>query len=179
MSRLVTEGTGCQSTAGGERGVTAEMGYASQVGERLRNIRLQKGLSLHDVQSASKMEFKASVLGAYERGERSISVPRLERLARLYQVPVDHLLPRRGDETEIPLEMALEKLRIDLRELERRDDPEGQVLQRYLNLVQIRRNDFNGKVLTIRGDDLRVLASVLDMTLDELAQRIEDLGVKA
>ena len=156
------------------------MSYASMVGERLRNIRLQKGLSLHDVQSASKMEFKASVLGAYERGERSISVPRLERLARLYQVPVDHLLPRTdGSEEGIPLEMSLEKLKIDLRRLERSDDPDGVVLQRYLNLVQIRRNDFNGKVLTIRSEDLRVLASVLDMSLDALANKIDDLGVKA
>ena len=156
------------------------MSYASMVGERLRNIRLQKGLSLHDVQSASKMEFKASVLGAYERGERSISVPRLERLARLYQVPVDHLLPRTdGSDEGIPLEMSLEKLKIDLRRLERSDDPDGVVLQRYLNLVQICRNDFNGKVLTIRSEDLRVLASVLDMSLDALANKIDDLGVKA
>jgi transcriptional regulator with XRE-family HTH domain len=154
--------------------------YASMVGERLRNIRLQKGLSLHDVQNASKMEFKASVLGAYERGERSISVPRLERLARLYQVPVDHLLPRTdGAEEGVSLEMSLEKLKIDLRRLEKSNDPDGVVLQRYLNLVQIRRNDFNGKVLTIRSEDLRVLASVLDMSLDALAQKIDELGVKA
>ena len=32
-------------------------------------------------------EFKASVLGAYERGERAISVARLQRLARFYGVP--------------------------------------------------------------------------------------------
>jgi transcriptional regulator with XRE-family HTH domain len=154
--------------------------YAALVGERLRNIRLQKGLSLHDVQNASKMEFKASVLGAYERGERSISVPRLERLARLYQVPVDHLLPRTdGSEESIAQEMSLEKLKIDLRRLERSNDPDGVVLQRYLNLVQIRRNDFNGKVLTIRSEDLRVLASVLDMSVDALASKIDELGVKA
>ena len=42
----------------------------------------------------SEQEFKASVLGAYERGERAISVPRLQRLAKLYDVPVDNLLPR-------------------------------------------------------------------------------------
>ena len=36
------------------------------------------------------------MLGAYERGERAISVPRLQRLARFYNVPVDQLLP--GDE---------------------------------------------------------------------------------
>ena len=34
------------------------------VGERLRSIRRQKGLSLHDVEARSGMEFKASVLGA-------------------------------------------------------------------------------------------------------------------
>ena len=72
--------------------------YAEQVGERLRNIRLQKGLSLHDVEERSDKEFKASVLGAYERGERSISVPRLQRLAIFYGVPVDHLLPKLGPE---------------------------------------------------------------------------------
>lgn len=157
------------------------MTYAELVGERLRNIRLQKGLSLHDVQSASKMEFKASVLGAYERGERSISVPRLERLARLYQVPVDHLLPRGEDQSErgSSAEMSLDKVRIDLRRLERNDDPHSAVLQRYLNLVQIKRNDFNGKVLTIRTDDLRVLASVLDMSVDGLSERLEELGVRA
>ena len=53
------------------------------VGERLRAIRRQKGLSLHDVEARSRTEFKASVLGAYERGERAISVPRLMRLADL------------------------------------------------------------------------------------------------
>ena len=59
-------------------------------------IRRQKRLSLQDVEAASTQEFKASVLGAYERGERAISVPRLQRLARFYNVPVDQLLP--GDD---------------------------------------------------------------------------------
>ena len=68
--------------------------YARRVGERLRAIRRQKRLSLHEVEAASGQEFKASVLGAYERGERAISVPRLQRLARFYNVPVDQLLPQ-------------------------------------------------------------------------------------
>src|SRR4029077_16732323 len=67
--------------------------YAKRVGERLRAIRKQKDLSLQDVEQASREEFKASVLGAYERGERAISVPRLQRLAKFYNVPVDRLLP--------------------------------------------------------------------------------------
>ena len=68
-------------------------GYGKAVGERLRHIRRQKRLSLQEVESISGQEFKASVLGAYERGERAISVPRLQRLAKFYKVPVDQLLP--------------------------------------------------------------------------------------
>src|SRR2546421_9461018 len=75
--------------------------YARRVGERLRAIRKQKGLSLQEVESASNQEFKASVLGAYERGERAISVPRLQRLARFYNVPVDQLLPRDASEIDL------------------------------------------------------------------------------
>src|SRR5690349_15863658 len=75
---------------------TAGTPYGRKVGTRLRAIRRQKRLSLQDVEAASSQEFKASVLGAYERGERAISVPRLQRLARFYRVPVDQLLP--GDD---------------------------------------------------------------------------------
>jgi transcriptional regulator with XRE-family HTH domain len=156
--------------------------YAEQVGERLRNIRLQKGLSLHDVEERSGKEFKASVLGAYERGERSISVPRLQRLAIFYGVPVDHLLPRLGPE---PADGAAEAeseaaapLCIDLEALEARREPEARTLGRYLSLIQMQRGDFNGKVLTIRRDDLRVLAAILDQSPGGLVARLTDLGLR-
>ena len=70
--------------------------YSFKVGERLRLVRRQKRMSLQEVEAESGHEFKASVLGAYERGERAISVPRLSRLAHFYDVPVGQLLPR-GD----------------------------------------------------------------------------------
>jgi transcriptional regulator with XRE-family HTH domain len=70
-----------------------ERGYVIKVGAWIRSIRRQQQLSLQDVEAASDHEFKASVLGAYERGERAISVPRLQRLARFYRVPVDQMLP--------------------------------------------------------------------------------------
>ena len=70
--------------------------YNETVGRRLRSIRKQKGLSLQDVEAESAQEFKASVLGAYERGERSLSLPRMQRLAAFYGVPVDQLLPDAG-----------------------------------------------------------------------------------
>jgi transcriptional regulator with XRE-family HTH domain len=155
--------------------------YAEQVGERLRNIRLQKGLSLHDVEERSVKEFKASVLGAYERGERSISVPRLQRLAIFYGVPVDHLLPRLAAEPTDGAGAATSEekpLCIDLEALEARREPEARTLGRYLSLIQMQRGDFNGKVLTIRRDDLRVLAAILDQSPGGLVARLTDLGLR-
>src|SRR5580704_17419357 len=73
--------------------VTTSDGYAREVGIQLRLVRQRLRLSLQAVESMSEQEFKASVLGAYERGERAISVPRLQRSAKLYDVPVDQLLP--------------------------------------------------------------------------------------
>ena len=67
--------------------------YSKRVGETLRAARRQKKMSLQEVEGLSSQEFKASVLGAYERGERAISVPRLWRLARFYGVEVCDLLP--------------------------------------------------------------------------------------
>ena len=80
-----------------EQEEAARIAYARAVGARLRAMRKQMRLSLQAVEAMSDQEFKASVLGAYERGERAISVPRLQRLAKLYDVPVDQLLPPDDD----------------------------------------------------------------------------------
>jgi transcriptional regulator with XRE-family HTH domain len=157
--------------------------YAQQVGDRLRNIRLQKGLSLHDVEERSTKEFKASVLGAYERGERSISVPRLQRLAMFYGVPVDHLLPRGtggGPSTngDAPADLLSESVCIDLQALEENSEPEARTLSRYLALIQMQRGDFNGKMLTIRRDDVRALAAILDQSPEGLVRRLAELGIR-
>jgi len=154
----------------------------AMVGERLRSIRRQKGLSLHDVEARSGMEFKASVLGAYERGERAISVPRLLRLAEIYQVPGDQLLPR-GTEVDVDLsqrdDVFDEGFTIDLERLRDLDDAEASVLSRYAETIQLQRQDFNGRLLTIRRDDLRVLAAVLGRRAEELARRLDELGLRA
>jgi transcriptional regulator with XRE-family HTH domain len=157
--------------------------YAQQVGDRLRNIRLQKGLSLHEVEERSTKEFKASVLGAYERGERSISVPRLQRLAIFYGVPVDHLLPR-GDggdpqsNGDAPADMLSDSVCIDLQALEEKNEPEARTLSRYLALIQMQRGDFNGKVLSIRREDVRALAAILDQSPEGFVRRLAELGIR-
>jgi transcriptional regulator with XRE-family HTH domain len=162
--------------------------YAQAVGSRLRAVRRQKRLSLQAVEKASGEEFKASVLGAYERGERTISVPRLQRLAQIYDVPVDQLLP---SDSSNPLNRASQlgsarsngsdrrnrKVTIDLVRLNEARGPERDLLRHFLASVQVQRQDFNGKVLTIREDDLRVIASMFGRNIDALVGRLEELGL--
>jgi len=163
--------------------VELDSAYIAQVGERLRSIRRQKRMSLLDVEAASGKEFKASVLGAYERGERAISVPRLQRLASLYAVPVAQLLPA-GDEVsegdDRSLGMALgtrTAMTIDLERLRDLEGTEAELVNRYLRGIQVQRQDFNGKVLTVRSDDLRALACMLGVASDAAVSQLEDLGL--
>lgn len=154
---------------------------SAHIGERLRAIRRQQGLSLHDVEARSGQEFKASVLGAYERGERALSVGRLMRLAELYDVPPDQLLPKNGAEVEIDLTRAdttPSTMTLDLVRLNQLEHPDAAVLSRYAATIQRQREDFNGRMLTIRRDDLRVLAAVLGRKPEEFSDHLHQLGLR-
>lgn len=156
--------------------------YLIRVGERLRSIRKQKRLALQDVEAKSGQQFKASVLGAYERGERAISVPRLQGLARFYNVPVDQLLPVDDDpgfegNSAADLRGVTRNVTIDLQSLENLSGPEATMLTRYLTMIQMQRQDFNGKMLTIRNDDLRAIACMLGVGHDTAGGYLDDLGL--
>jgi transcriptional regulator with XRE-family HTH domain len=137
------------------------------------------------VEEASGREFKASVLGAYERGERIISVLRLQRLAQLYGVPVDQLLPRPAgpDLDSRPSSNGQhpfadqEPVTIDLLRLAALEAPEKDVLHRYVTMIQIQRGDFNGKVITIRREDVSALGRVFERDEAAMRSRLRDLGL--
>lgn len=153
--------------------------FTRLVGERLRSIRQQKNLSLNEVEQQSDDEFKASVLGAYERGERSISVPRLERLARFYDVTVDQLLPRdrnRVDDNQTSGSVPT-KLRIDVAKLLILPDHKFKLLASFLRLIQVQRQDFNGKVITVREDDIRAIAVMLGVNVEDVGAKLGELDL--
>ena len=149
--------------------------YAVRLGDRLRRVRQQQGLSLHDVESRSGGDLKASVVGAYERGERAVSITRLHRMADFYRVPVAELLPLPGAPANIATEAAPE-LVIDLVALEARRDTEP-ALARYAEAIQSRRGDYNGRVFTVRAGDLEMLAAVLAASPEELRSRLAATGI--
>src|ERR1700733_2791923 len=184
-----------------EQEEAARIAYARAVGARIRAMRKQMRLSLQAVEAMSDQEFKASVLGAYERGERAISVPRLQRLAKLYDVPVDQLLPQDDDanrwgpagergegngQAESPARARRqlrpwdghEKVPIDLTKLNSVSGPERDLLRRFLSMIQVQRQDFNGRMITIRAEDLRAIACLFGVTPDAMGRRLDELGLR-
>lgn len=135
--------------------------YARAVGACLRRARQQLRLSLQAVEAMSSQEFKASVLGAYERGERAISVPRLQRLAMLYNVPVDLLLPaperpitsrERDDAPGAPVDLD--------EQINSVSGPEREILRRFIRMIQAQRRN-GGSGTSIRSEDVRAIELLL------------------
>src|SRR6185436_9177026 len=84
---------------GGETAVTnstddedSPSAFSVEVGQRLRAVRRARELSLDDVERTSGGRWSASVVGAYERGFRNLSLPRLRELADFYGVLMGILL---------------------------------------------------------------------------------------
>jgi hypothetical protein len=107
------------------------------------------------VESYTNGEFKASVVGAYERGERALSVQRLVRLAEIYAVPPIDLLPvLSSDRTSV----------IDLDALagSRGDD----LIDRFLAAIQFLRKE--GSPDEVRDSDKAVIASLIESSVDAM-----------
>ncbi|HVT78643.1 MAG TPA: transcriptional regulator [Acidimicrobiales bacterium] len=171
----------------------ADANYSLRVGHRLRAVRKQRNLSLQAVEARSEGEFRASVLGAYERGERAISVARLQRLAALYDVSVDYLLPGHAD-AAVTLDLRETAVAgappswpvagdegppvvIDLDGLERLPADERELIGRYVGMIQVKRQDFTSRRIAIRRDDLRALAFLFETTPAIMRRRLDQLGV--
>lgn len=170
--------------------------YAKAVGSRLRAVRFELHLSLQRVDALSEREFRTSVLGAYERGDRAISLPRLQRLAMLYEVPLQRLLPHdpasgqdavsgrrltksgvRQSRERASSEMPARGTTIDLVKLNTIQGPEHDVLVPYLAAIQEMRRHFQGPTITIRSEDLRVIACLVGVAPEGMNLRLERLGV--
>nr|WP_284287153.1 hypothetical protein [Angustibacter aerolatus] len=88
-------------------------------------------------------------------------------------MPVSALLPDAGSGSVVE---APPRLVIDLERLGSVPAERAGPLARYASTIQSQRGDYNGKVLSIRQDDLRTLAVIYDMPPAMLAEEPHRLG---
>ena len=160
-------------------------GYGRRVGERLRLDPPAEGPSLQDVEATSDRSSRRRCSAPTSGASGPSPVPRLQRLAPFYNVPVDQLLPRRrrsdrrsdldrsrrrpaGDTSRSRSTCAAARAR---RRSRRRA---ADALPR---MIQVQRQDFNGRMLTIRRDDLRAIACILDTPSTDAVDRSTTLGL--
>ena len=148
--------------------------YAKALGAKLRAIRTQQGLSLHGVEDKSQGRWKAVVVGSYERGDRAVTVQRLSELADFYGVPVAELLP---EGISAGASEPAARLVIDLEQLQQVSPEWAAPLARYAATIQSQRGDYNGRVLSIRHEDLRSLAVIYDASPSALTEQLIGWGV--
>jgi transcriptional regulator with XRE-family HTH domain len=148
--------------------------YSRALGTRLRSIRQQQGLSLHGVEEKSRGRWKAVVVGSYERGDRAVTVQRLAELADFYSVPVSELLPDGAPTATVE---APPRLVLDLERLGLVPAEKAGPLARYAAAIQAQRGDYNGRILSIRQDDLRTLGVIYDEPPSQLAEQLIAWGV--
>lgn len=131
--------------------------FSASLGVRLRTARRQRGWSLGEVETQTDGEFKASVVGAYERGERAISVQRLTRLAEVYGVGPTELFPgsRPSDGPLIDIDAVASGRDHDL-------------VDRYLAAIQFMRR--GGQPGEVRDSDKAMISSLLENSIETVAE---------
>lgn len=147
--------------------------FSREVGQRLRAVRRQRRLSLDDVERQSGGRWSASAIGAYERGFRNLSLPRLRELAEFYSVPMATLLGEidmRDESGRITTKVVLDLGRLEMLE-------EAAPLVRYARSIVLERGDWNGRMLSIRRDDVRALGSMLHLDEAALVDQLDRWGV--
>jgi transcriptional regulator with XRE-family HTH domain len=153
-----------------------EPDHQRRLGARLRGIRHQQGMSLAEVQTRSGGRWKAVVVGAYERGDRTITVAKLSELARFYGVPLADLLPSPATHEEARGERRYVLDLAGLRQATAAGHRELLPVARFAAHIRRHRGDHNGRVLTIRASDVDMLALTTGQDPDELVERMRREG---
>ena len=160
--------------------VTREISdHQRRIGARLRSIRNQQGLSLAEVQQRSEDRWKAVVVGAYERGDRTITIARLQELAAFYGVPLADLLPPTRDDSTTTLPTEPDRYVLDLPRLRYATTNGDRALlpiARFAAQVTRQRGDHNGRVLTLRHADLEMLAYTAGHAPEDLIRHMRRVG---
>jgi hypothetical protein len=138
-----------------EQEEAARVAYARAVGARLRTMRKQMRLSLQAVEAMSD-DATMTRWGASGTTEEIVTTS-----------------ARRANLTA----SGTEKVAIDLTKLHTVSGPERDLLRRFLSMIQVHRQDFNGRMITIRAEDVRAIACLFGVTPDSMGTRLDELGL--
>jgi transcriptional regulator with XRE-family HTH domain len=151
--------------------------YAELVGEKLRRMRQDRGLSLQEVCELSGGSFVVSTLSAYERGKRSLSLERLCELGEIYGQSPMSLLDIENEAGFPRSATSSAPLRIRLDNLDRLAPEERKPLETYLAFLRELRNDPSRDLLTIRKEDLAYLSALYGVRPQALKDYLEKEGI--
>lgn len=138
-----------------------------ETGHALRRARRARGLTLREVGARSEGQFKPTAVAGYERAERAISLERFCSLARLYGMNPERLLSQilwRISGGPEPI--------IDRRRLPDLPSDEAGTIGDFIEEVRRLRGSSNGETITIRIEDLEVLATVTGQQLRDFLEHL-------
>ena len=122
--------------------------YNRAVGARLRSIRHEKRLTQHDVERLSGAQFEVPV---------QETLPSIELLAVERHIA----------------ELSGAAIVFDLTALGESDTEDLEAVRRFVAMIQVQRQDFNGRVLSVRRADQHTFAAMLDIPPDVVLERLE------
>ena len=147
--------------------MTSREEIVRETGRALRRARQARGLTLREVGTMSGGQFKPTAVAAYERGERAISLERFCALARLYDMAPERLLSQVMWRMERRPEPTIDRRRLP----EVPADDAGTVGD-FIDVVRRLRGNSDGDVITIRVQDLEVLATASGHQLQQFLERL-------
>ena len=135
---------------------------------RMRLIRESRHLTLVQAAKLSKGQISAIALGSYERGDRAVSARKLITIANLYEVPISELF-------EAPRNfMPEERISIDIRRILSTSNPAAQKFTEVLRNIARMRGDWNGEVISLRGQDVNNFQVFTGLTTEQIQQVVND-----
>lgn len=151
---------------------------ALRIGQELKKLRRQRGLSLAQVETLSNGRWKAVVVGSYERADRAITIGRLSALMGLYQAPMSALFRSNEPHRDTSdCEGALVQTTVDqpfVFDLNKKEELQQNffALAQFLTHIINVRGDWNGHILSIRRSDLQMIAVFEGLSIVEFTQKL-------
>ncbi len=143
---------------------------ANRLGQLLAEARLRQGADLEDF--AARSSFTVGELSDLESGHRTLSDSLVSEVTSLYEIDCGPIVPQRAeltiDLTDSTMSAAGRAVRLD-------SAAHDHVLERYLSLVYVLRNNNPGTQVPLRDEDIAILAA----SLAEREELIEEQLLRA